>query len=137
MGSSPSLRGSRRPDEAGTVTIEWVIVFPVMFLAILLSIQAGLWAHARNVATAAAQEGARAARAEDGSAPAGQDRARALVANTGGQVLLSPKVVASRGADVATVEVSGHAASVFPGISLPVRATASGVVERFRPGGGP
>ncbi len=129
-------RGSGR-DESGLFTLEWVIAFPVMFFAIMVTVEFGLWAHASHVATAAAQEGARAARAEDGTAAAGSDRARAFVADTGAQVLLSPQVKASRDTDVVSVEVSGQASSVLPGISLPVHATAAGVVERFRPNGGP
>jgi hypothetical protein len=89
------------------------------------------------VATAAAQEGARAARAEDGSAAAGQDRARAMIARAGSQVLLGPTVTASRGSDSVDIEVKGHAVSVVPGLNLPVRATAAGPVERFVPDPGP
>lgn len=124
-------------SESGLATVELVIVFPVMFFAILLTIEFGLYFHASHVATAAAQEGARAARAEDGTEAAGSDRARALVADTGAQVLLSPQVVATRGSDVVRVEVTGDAASVLPGISLPVHSVAGGTVERFRPDGGP
>ena len=118
-------------------TVELVLIFPVMFFCIMLVVQFGLWAHASHVATAAAQEGARAARAEDGSAAAGQDRAQAMIAAAGSQVLLSPSVSASRGSDTVDVEVRGRAVSVVPGLSLPVRATAAGPVERFRPDTGP
>jgi len=84
-----------------------------------------------------AGSGATAARAEDGSAAAGQDRAMAMIANAGSQVLLGPTVSASRGSDSVDVEVRGHAVSVVPGLSLPVRATAAGPVERFEPDPGP
>lgn len=124
-------------SESGLATAEFVLIFPVMFFCIMLVVQFGLWAHASHVATAAAQEGARAARAEDGSAAAGQDRARALIAHAGSQVLLGPTITASRASDSVDVEVSGHAVSVVPGLSLPVHAHAAGPVERFRPDPGP
>ena len=127
--------GPRSQD--GLATVEFVVVFPVLFFCIMAVVQFGLWAHASHVATAAAQEGARAARAEDGSADAGQARALALVSAAGGSVLVGPVASASRGADDVRVEVRGHAASVLPGVSLPVRAVAAGPVERYRPGGGP
>lgn len=56
-----------------------------------------------------------------------------MIANAGSQVLLGPTVSASRGSDSVDVEVRGHAVSVVPGLSLPVRATAAGPVERFEP----
>lgn len=124
-------------SESGLATIELVLIFPVMFFCIMVVVQFGLWAHASQVATAAAQEGARAARAEDGSAAAGQDRARAMITAAGSQVLLGPTISASRGSDSVDVEVRGRAVSVVPGLSLPVRATAAGPVERFRPDPGP
>ncbi len=130
-------RGRADRSESGLATVELVLVFPLMFLCIMLVVQFGLWAHAEHVATAAAQEGARAARAEDGTSAAGEDRARALIAAAGSQVLLSPTVSASRGSDAVDVEVRGHAVSVVPGLSLPIRATAAGPVERFRPDTGP
>ena len=119
--------------ERGLATVEFVVVFPVLFFCIMIVIQFGVWAHASHVATAAAQEGARAARAEDGSAAAGEARAQALISAAGGSVLVGPQTAASRGADEVRVEVRGHAASLLPGVSLPVRAVAAGPVERYRP----
>jgi Flp pilus assembly protein TadG len=130
-------RWRHRGDDGGAATLEWVIVFPAMFFAILLTIEFGLWAHASHVAEAAAQEGARAARAEDGSAEAGSDRARAFISDTGAQVLLGPDVKVERGSDVARVTVKGKAVSVLPGLEIDVNQSAAQTVERFRPDGGP
>jgi Flp pilus assembly protein TadG len=133
---SRRLPRERKREEGGLVTVEWVIVFPVMFFVILVILQFGLWIHASHVASAAAQEGARAARAEDGSAEAGSDRARAFIRGTGAQVLLGPRVDVSRGSDVATVKVSGQAVSIVPlPFDLPVNEKATQTVERFRPDG--
>ena len=52
-----------------------------------LGMQAALFYHARTVAIAAAQEGARAAGAENGTAAAGSARARDFLTDTGGDAL--------------------------------------------------
>ena len=51
----------RRDDDRGAVSIEMVLVFPVVMLVTLLALQAAAYQHARTIALAAAQEGARAA----------------------------------------------------------------------------
>jgi Flp pilus assembly protein TadG len=67
------------PDEAGIATVEAVLVFPVLLLVIMVVFQFALWYHASGLATAAAQDGARAARAEGATARDGQDRANGLL----------------------------------------------------------
>ena len=64
-----------------------VILLPALFAVMFLGMQAALFYHARTVAIAAAQEGARAAGAEDGTAAAGIAAASDFVADTGGDVL--------------------------------------------------
>ena len=128
-------QGAGARSERGLATVEFVVVFPLLFFCIMAVVQFGIWAHASHVATAAAQEGARAARAEDGSAAAGEARAQALISAAGAAVLVGPHAAASRGTDEVRVEVRARAASVLPGVSLPVRAVAAGPVERYRPEG--
>ena len=55
-----------RRDERGSATIELVILLPALFAVMFLGMQAALFYHARTVAIAAAQEGARAAGGENG-----------------------------------------------------------------------
>ena len=120
-------------DEQGAATTEVVLVTPVLLVLIMLVVQFGLWYHGSHVATAAAQEGARAARVDGGSRAAGEARARAFLASLGREVVGHPQVSAERGADRARVEVRGTAVAVVPGLRLPIRAVSDGPVERFRP----
>jgi Flp pilus assembly protein TadG len=124
---------SRWHGEAGAVVTETVIVVPVLLLLITLIFQFALWYHAEHVVQAAAEEGARAARLEGGTAADGQARAEDFLAHAGPNIVHDPTVTATRDPDVATVTVTGTAVEVVPGLHLPVRARAAGVVERFRP----
>jgi hypothetical protein len=102
-------------------------------LLVLLIVQAALWQHGVHVATAAAQEGARAARLEGGSAAAGRARARAFLAQLGPNLVLAPQVTARRDQTSARVEITGTAPTLVPGLRLPIRVAATSPVERFHP----
>src|SRR5688500_5177118 len=75
----PATSSSRR-DERGSVSIELVILLPALFAVMFLGMQAALFYHARTVAIAAAQEGARAAGAENGHAADGVSAASSFIA---------------------------------------------------------
>lgn len=47
-------------------------------------------------------------------------------------MLTDRQVTATRGADSARVEITGYAASVVPGMHVPVHAVSEGPIERFR-----
>jgi Flp pilus assembly protein TadG len=125
--SAPTVRA-----EAGSATTELVIIFPAALLCLLLIFQFGLWYHARHVALAAAEEGARAARVDTGSADAGAARAERFLRQLGPTIVVNPTVSASRTQQTARVEVSGAALNVVPGLHLPIRQASEGPVERFR-----
>lgn len=118
-------------DERGEATTELVLVTPVLLLLIAFVVQFALWYHASHVAEAAAQEGARAARAFGGSAAAGEERAEHFLAETGPTIVVGPEVTATRNARTARVEVRGHAPSVVPGMRWAVTASAESPTELF------
>ncbi len=120
-----------RQGERGEATTEVVLVTPVLLLLIAFVVQFALWYHASHVAEAAAQEGARAARAYGGSAAAGQERAEHFLAETGPRVVVEPKVMATRDATSARVEIRGHSVEVIPGLRWAVTARAESPTERF------
>ncbi len=122
----------RRAGEQGSATTQLVIATPALLTMLMLVVQIGLWFHASHLVHAAAQEGARAARVETGTAAGGEARARDLLASLGDQLLLDTTVVASRSGGSARVEVTGATAPVVPGLRLPVRAVSQGPVETFR-----
>jgi Flp pilus assembly protein TadG len=118
-------------DEAGIATVEAVLVFPVLLLLIMVVFQFALWYHASGLATAAAQDGARAARAEGAAARDGQDRANSLLDQTGRSILQGRRVLVSRTAATTRIEVSGSCIALLPGLHLPVDAVVESSTERF------
>jgi hypothetical protein len=122
-----------RPDR-GSVTAETVIVVPLAFVVLMMVVQFGVWAHATHVAHAAATTGLATARADGQSAQAAHQDAAGLLNSLGGSGLLQQTtIVATRDAEHATVRVDGTAATVVPGLKLPVRVEVSGPVDRFTP----
>ncbi|GAA3120136.1 hypothetical protein GCM10010466_08700 [Planomonospora alba] len=121
-----------RRGDAGSITVEVVIVLPVIMLTVLACMQVCLLFFARSVALAAAQQGVRAARAEGASRTAGADAARSYAERTAGGFLHS--ISASAGGDTTTVRVvvRGRSLSMVPFLeSIPVTGEAAGAVERF------
>ncbi len=129
----------RRPrstgrHERGSVTIQLVILMPALFVLMFTGMQAALIYHARTVAIAAAEEGARAAGAQDGTGTRGAAAATDFVHTAGGDnVLRAVTTRASRTPTDATVTVTGLALSVVPGWSPTISQSATVPVERLTP----
>jgi Flp pilus assembly protein TadG len=114
------------------VSIELVILLPALFAVMFLGMQAALYYHARTVAIAAAQEGARSAGAETGREADGTSAANAFIADAGGDdVLQGATSAADRTATTATVTVRGFSLSVIPGWRPAVEQSATVPVERL------
>lgn len=107
-----------------------VVVAMALFL---LAVQAALTFHARSVLSAAAQDYVRAEQTESGGG--GAQAAAAILAGSGGLFVGSPAIVPTTGPQTVEVTISGQVASLVPGWSPSVTATASGAAERFRPPG--
>lgn len=117
--------------ERGSTSIQLVILLPALFAVMFLGTQAALIYHARTLAIASAQEGARAAGAETGTTTAGITTAREYLAETAGDALTSSTVTGTRTATTATVTVRGVALSVLPGWRPSITQSASVPVERI------
>jgi Flp pilus assembly protein TadG len=129
--SPPRPATSSRRSERGSATIELLILLPALFAVMFVGVQAALYHHAREVAIAAAQEGARAATGEKGTKTAGATAAATFVRDAGGDdVLARANVSVDLSATTAVVVVTGHSLSVLPGWSPVVRQRASMPVER-------
>lgn len=130
---SPARSSSRRRhDERGSVSIELVILLPALFAVMFLGMQAALFYHARTVAIAAAQEGARAAGGEQGRETDGVSAANDFITEAGGDdVLAGSSASASRTTTTATVTVSGFSLSVIPGWKVRITQSATVPVERL------
>lgn len=109
------------------------ILTPVLLLLILAVIQTALWFHARQVALAAAQEGARVLRSEAGTEALAKQKAEAMAQQIGGNVIENILVAADREAGMATVTVIGEAVEIVDFITLTVSATSRGPIESFVP----
>jgi Flp pilus assembly protein TadG len=126
------IASSRRRNERGSVTIQMVFLMPALFLVMFLGLQGALYYHAREVALAAAQEGAREAGSETGTRDSGVATANTFLRDAGGaDVMTSTSVSGSRTANTATVTVTGTSLSVIPGWHVTVTQSASVPVERL------
>lgn len=114
-----------------------VILMPALFAVMFLGMQAALYYHARSVAIAAAQEGAREAGSEQGTRQAGVQVAQDFLGDAGGKdVMIDTGVTGSRNATTATITVTGLSLSVVPGWHVRVTQSASVPVERLTPPSG-
>ncbi|PUA79476.1 TadE/TadG family type IV pilus assembly protein [Nocardioides currus] len=122
----------RGRNERGSVTIQMVFLMPTLFLVMFLGVQGALYYHAKQVALAAAQEGAREAGSETGTRESGVATANTFLDDAGGNdVMTSTSVSGSRTTTTATVTVTGESLSVIPGWHVNVTQSASVPVERL------
>jgi hypothetical protein len=116
---------------------------PVVLIVIVLVVQFTLVFHGRQVADAAAREGARVARAAGvgmaGWEGAAETRARDIVRNVGPKMLQNVSIQAWQRGDQRGVTVSGDAVAavpLLPSMSFTVTSTFGGPIECFRPDNG-
>ncbi len=121
--------------EGGTATTEVVLVFPVAFVLVLTVFQFALWYNARQLVTAAAQDGVAAGRVEGGTLDASRARAAAVLERSRPALDGSPQITATGDGTRVAVEVQGRVVAVVPGLRLDVTGTAEAPVERFVPAG--
>lgn len=131
--SGPTQRHRTR-DDRGSVAVQMALLLPALFAVMFLGVQASLYYHARTVALAAAEEGAREAAGQTGSRESGIAVASAFVRDSGGDdVMTDTDITGTRTAEAATVTVSGKTLSVIPGWRGTVTQHASMPVERITP----
>jgi Flp pilus assembly protein TadG len=120
--------------QRGSVTLEFVVIVPLLMLLVWIAMQFVMVFFANRVALAAAQEGVRTARDRAGSITAAERRSRRYLDELGSTLLLHPEVRASRTADTARVEVTGQAQQLVPlFVRLHVVQAVESPRERFRP----
>lgn len=114
-------------------TLAVVLVIPVVLFLISTVAQFAVHYHAANLATAAAQEAARAAQLADGSEEAARVQGEDFIAQAGPNLVLEPEVVVRRDAvaEVVTVEVRGRSPQLLPGLPSALYVQTSGPLERF------
>lgn len=115
--------------DRGALSLEMLIVFPVVLMAILLVVHVGLWWHAKNVAMSAAQLGVESARVRGASAGTGTAEARDFLSRAGGSIS-GTSVTGSKGATV-TIRVTGYVDTMIPGLKLKIDQHADAAAERI------
>jgi Flp pilus assembly protein TadG len=117
--------------------VELAIVMPVLLIVLIGVVQFALVCHAENVATTAAQEGARLAAAENRTAAEGAQRTRDVLRSglgkKGGEFI----VTADDGAETVVVRAEGNYPLIIPwvtGNNIPIGATSEARKEGFRSG---
>jgi Flp pilus assembly protein TadG len=116
--------------QRGSVTIEMVILFPVVLGLLFAAVQTGLWFHARNIALTSAQEGARVAAMYESSSAAGRAAAVDFATTAGGK---NPRVTVASDATTTTVSVQVDAPNMVPWLIpvMPISQAATMPLERI------
>lgn len=130
-GASKQGDGSDR----GASTLELALLTPILLLVILLVVQFAMVYHARHVALAAAQSGARVAREQsrgDWKAEA-ESTAREYVQRIGPALLTGVDPQADGDRNQRWVTVTGTAVRVVPFLTFHVSQRSGGPIECYRP----
>jgi Flp pilus assembly protein TadG len=118
-------------DDAGVSVVTTAMLFPGVLFLILLVVEAGLYFHAAQRASAAADRAVEAARSVDATEEDGEAAGDAFLA--GAPLLGSDVDVTFSSDDEVVATVTGTAHQLVPGIALEVTAVASAPRERFVP----
>ena len=124
-------RRSAKRGERGSSSVEMVIALPIVLTVLFLAVQAGTWFHARSIALASAQSGARTSAMLNSSLEAGLSSARSFAADVGGTTLTGVTVTGDRTATSTTVTVTGHSVRLVPFMDVTVSQSATLPVERY------
>lgn len=113
-------------------------MLPVVIFVVLVAVQTAVGFHARQLVSAAAQDGLRAAQERGAGPDAGRVAAEGLLAGETSGFLAGPEVSVTPGSGgTVAVTASGTVLSVVPFLAWEVSVTEVGPVEEFRPGGAP
>lgn len=121
----------KRTGEEGLTSTELAVVMPVLIALVLVPFQIALWWHAHQVADGAAREAVDAAQVATATDDDGIAAAEWFLDAAGN--LTEPQVTVTRTAETVTVEITGRAPRLIPGLDWQVTARAAGPTERFIP----
>ncbi len=109
---------------------------PFIIIGMMMVVQFGLAAYARQVIAGAAQDGADTAARQNSSVGAGLAEADALVAASGGHLLSGYSSSGSSDGEVVTIRTQANVVRVLPLFpTITVRGSGSASVEQFTPQG--
>ena len=119
--------------EDGVIATQLAVLMPGLLLVLMLAVQFGLWAHASQLARAAADEAAFTAALPEGTDAAAHQAAHELLSQAGNLEEVAIRIETTD--DAVSATVTGHAPQLTPGMRWSVQATATAAVERFIPQG--
>lgn len=133
------FRLRRLKSDRGTSAVELAFLAPALLMATLLIVQTAIWFHARQVAQAAVEKGARDTRAYQGTKAKGEAATLAAFDTLKGPRVTqgAPRVNATVGATNAEVTLTTTSKEVIPFWSWPISVKAGGPIEKFQPPAGP
>ncbi len=134
-----SRRRHRWPvrGEAGESMVEFALVLPLLLLVLVGVVQFALVHHAQNVATTAAQEGARLGAAEDGDTASAEGRTLDVLRSGLGSLGDGFAVAAEESEESIIVTTSGSYPFIIPWLgsqTISIEAAAEMRKEGFRSG---
>jgi Flp pilus assembly protein TadG len=121
----------RNRGDRGDVTVEAVIIVPVIVVLTLLVVQFVLIWHGRHVAQAAAQTAARSAAAYQGQPAAGQAAGEEYLAAVAPTLLPGRTVTVTRDATAATAVVQAGVLTIIPFAAFAVHERSTAPLEIF------
>jgi Flp pilus assembly protein TadG len=135
MPGRPRGHGRTRDASRGASSLELALLTPILLFVILLVVQFAMVYHARHVALAAAQAGARVARGQATGdwQSAAKSKAETYANQIGPNIITGVVAKPSGDADERFVDVEGEAITVIPFKSWHVHQRAGGPTECFRP----
>jgi Flp pilus assembly protein TadG len=126
---------SRAAAQDGVIASQLAILMPALLALLMLAVQFGLWAHATQLARAAADEAAYTAALPDATLDTGRAVAAGLLAQAGHLTDIRIDLAADPASGMVVATVTGVAPQVVPGFRWSVAASAAAVPERFIPQG--
>lgn len=115
--------------EAGIVATQLAVLMPALLVLVMLAVQFALWAHATQLAGAAADAAASAAALPEATDDDGRSAAAGLLAQAGN--LGHVDIQVHRDLRSVTATVTGVAPNVVPGFRWSVNARAAAPIEMF------
>jgi Flp pilus assembly protein TadG len=113
------------------MTLEAIIIWPVILTLVFGIFQTSFWLHARNVAHGAATTAYYEARTVNGTAANAQAAATDAITASGGAID-SPAITVNRTPVTVTVTVTGRTSLIIPGWpGSALSETVTGPVERY------
>ena len=123
--------GRSRRRDGGSVSVELVVLMPLLLMIVAAGVQGAVYYYARSLALAAAQEGARAAAVPGATLATGRTTAASFLTDHGGNALSDVTITGTRTPTTATITVHGTSLSLIPGWTPTLTQTADLPVERL------